>query len=380
MGPLRSAATVKFPTANPGALPVARPRLPTADDILPYLRRIDDARWYSNFGPLLTELELRLASRFTDGAVAATVVNATQALTLALQAMGLPAGSLVATPSWTFVATAHAIAQAGLVPWFLDVDHDSQMLDPAQVRDVLARAPGPVSAVLPVAAHGAMPDVEAWLAFRDETGLAVLLDAAAAFDAARDARLPTVVSLHATKVLGIGEGGFLVTDDAALAFRVRRMTTYGFNGTREAQIAGTNAKLSEYTAAVGLAALDKWPADRLRFFLAAQHTRIGLAMTPSVVLQPGWGSDWVTSVCVVRLPNGAAQAATETLVAHGVETRRWWGRGCHQDAAFAGYPRTDLPVTERLAQSVIGLPFAIDLVREDVDRVVLALRATPGIA
>lgn len=380
MGPLRSAATVKFPTANPGALPVARPRLPTADDILPYLRRIDDARWYSNFGPLLTELELRLASRFTDGAVAATVVNATQALTLALQALDLPAGSLVATPSWTFVATAHAIAQAGLVPWFLDVDHDSQMLDPAQVRDVLARAPGPVSAVLPVAAHGAMPDVEAWLAFRDETGLAVLLDAAAAFDAARDARLPTVVSLHATKVLGIGEGGFLVTDDAALAFRVRRMTTYGFNGTREAQIAGTNAKLSEYTAAVGLAALDKWPADRLRFFLAAQHTRIGLAMTPSVVLQPGWGSDWVTSVCVVRLPDGAAQAATETLVAHGVETRRWWGRGCHQDAAFAAYPRTELPVTERLAQSVIGLPFAIDLVREDVDRVVRALRATPGIA
>ncbi|MBP6547233.1 MAG: DegT/DnrJ/EryC1/StrS family aminotransferase [Phenylobacterium sp.] len=364
----------------PGNLPVARPRLPCADDILPYLRRIDEARWYSNFGPLLSELELRLASRFTDGAVAATVVNATQALTLTLQAMDLPAGSLVATPSWTFVATAHAIAQAGLVPWFVDVDHASQMLDPAQVRDRLASAPGQVSAVLPVAAHGAMPDVEAWLAFRDETGLAVLLDAAAAFDAARDARLPTVVSLHATKVLGLGEGGFLVTDDAALAFRVRRMTTYGFNGTREAQIAGTNAKLSEYTAAVGLAALDKWPADRLRFFLAAQHTRIGLAMTPSVVLQSGWGSDWITSVCVVRVPEGVAQAATETLMTHGVETRRWWGHGCHRDAAFAGYPRTDLPVTERLARSVIGLPFAIDLAREDVDRVVQALRATPGIA
>ena len=380
MGPLRSAATVKLATVAPGNLPVARPRLPSADDILPYLRRIDDARWYSNFGPLLTELELRLASRFTDGAVAATVVNATQALTLTLQAMDLPAGSLVATPSWTFVATAHAIVQAGLTPWFLDVDHASQMLDPALVRDRLASAPSKVSAVLPVAAHGAMPDIEAWLAFRDETGLAVLLDAAAAFDAARDARLPTVISLHATKVLGMGEGGFLVTDDAALAFRVRRMTTYGFNGTREALIAGTNAKLSEYTAAVGLAALDRWPADRLRFFLAAQHTRIGLAMTPSVVLQSGWGSDWVSSVCVVRLLQGAAEAAAQTLINHGVETRRWWGQGCHLDAAFAGYPLTDLPVTERLARSVIGLPFAIDLAREDVDRVVLALRATPGIA
>nr|QQZ51968.1 DegT/DnrJ/EryC1/StrS family aminotransferase [Phenylobacterium glaciei] len=81
------------------------------------------------------------------------------------------------------------------------------MLDPALVREMLARAPGKVSAVLPVAAHGAMPDIEAWLAFRDETGLAVLLDAAAAFDAARDARLPTVVSLHATKVLGLGRAG-----------------------------------------------------------------------------------------------------------------------------------------------------------------------------
>lgn len=380
MGPLRSAATAKLPTIAPGNLPVARPRLPPADDILPYLRRIDDARWYSNFGPLLTELELRLASRFTDGAVAVTVVNATQALTLALQAMDLPRGSLVATPSWTFVATAHAIAQAGLIPWFLDVDHASQMLDPDLVREMLASAPGPVSAALPVAAHGAIPDIEAWLTFRDETGLPVLLDAAAAFDAARDARLPSVVSLHATKVLGIGEGGFLVTDDAALAARVRYMTTYGFKHSREAQIAGTNAKLSEYTAAVGLAALDRWPADRLRFFLAAQHTRIGLAMTPSVVLQGGWGSDWVTSVCVARLPDGVAEAATETLLGHGVETRRWWGQGCHLGAAFAGYPRTELPVTERLARSVIGLPFAIDLTREDVDRVVLALRATPGIA
>ncbi len=377
---MRSAATVKLPTIAPGNLPVARPRLPSADDILPYLRRIDDARWYSNFGPLLTELELRLASRFSDDARATTVVNATQALTLTLQAMDLPAGSLVATPSWTFVAAAHAIARAGLVPWFLDVDHASQMLDPALVRDLLAAAPGKVSAVLPVAAHGAMPDIEAWLAFREETGLAVLLDAAAAFDAARDARLPTVVSLHATKVLGVGEGGFLVTDDAALATRVRHMTTYGFKGSREAQIPGTNAKLSEYTAAVGLAALDKWPADRLRFFLAAQHTRIGLAMTPSVVLQPGWGADWVTSVCVVRLPEGCADAATETLLGHGVETRRWWGDGCHLSGAFAAYPRTELPITERLARSVIGLPFAIDLAREDVDRVVLALRTTPGIA
>ncbi|WP_374573308.1 DegT/DnrJ/EryC1/StrS family aminotransferase [Phenylobacterium sp.] len=355
---------------------MARPRLPPAAAIAPYLERIDEARWYSNFGPLLTEFEARLGERFGPGAHVATAVNATQALALTLQAMDLPRGALCAMPSWTFVATAHAAIQAGLTPWFLDVDPATWMLDPERVREALPRAPGPVAVVMPVAPFGRPMDLGAWLDFRDATGLPVLIDAAAAFDTAADAALPSVVSLHATKVLGIGEGGFLATQDPALAKRVMQLTTYGFQGDRASRFVATNAKLSEYAAAVGLAALDAWPLDRLRWLRAAQMLRMAMADLPQVVFQPGWGSSWITSVCTVGLPEGVGAAVEAGFRSRGVDTRRWWGQGCHESPAFAGSPRDALPHTLELAGSTIGLPFAIDLDVEDARRIAAAMSET----
>jgi dTDP-4-amino-4,6-dideoxygalactose transaminase len=202
----------------------------------------------------------------------------------------------------------------------------------------------------------------------------VLVDAAAAFDTIAECDLPAVVSLHATKVLGIGEGGFLATSDGQLASRVRQLTTYGFNGARIANFPATNAKLSEYAAAVGLAALDGWPADRLRFAVAAQGLLMALALTPEVVFQPGWGRDWVTSVCAIALPDGSADDIEAELTRAGVDTRRWWGLGCHQSPAFTDCPRTSLEATERLARSTLGLPFAVDLSREEAGRIAGALQ------
>lgn len=356
----------------PGPIAVARPRLPSAEAIYPYLQRIDDARWYSNFGPLLTEFEARLADRFAPGAHVVTVTNATQALTLALVAMDLPAGAYVAVPSWTFVATAHAVIRAGLKPWFLDVDPDTWMLQP-QAVEALGPRLAEISAVIPVCPFGAMPPIAAWLAFREATGVPVLLDAAAAFDTLNDAALPAAVSLHATKVLGLGEGGFLVTKDAALAQRLRQLTCFGFNGARDSLIPATNAKLSEYAAAVGLAALDGWPADRLRYMRAAQHLKIGLVGHPEVAFQAGWGFDWITSVCTVGLPHGSAATVAAALRAEGVDTRQWWGGGCHASPAFTHCRREDLAATERLAASTLGLPFAVDLDADQTRRIAAAL-------
>ena len=349
---------------------VARPRLPAAEAILPYLQRIDEARWYSNFGPLLSEFEQRLADRFPTPTQVVTVTNATQALTLALQAMDLPPGAHVVMPAWTFVATAHAVTQAGLKPWFLDVDPATWMLDPKRVANL---PKSDMAAVIPVCAFGALPDLDAWVAFREATGVPVLIDAAAAFDTLHDARLPAVVSLHATKVLGLGEGGFLATQDEALAHRVRLMTTFGFWGSRDSQVTATNAKLSEYPAAVGLAALDAWPGDRLRFMRTAQHLRIALIGRPEVRFQEGWGSDWVTSVCTVGLPPGSAPAVAASLSQDGVDSRQWWGGGCHTATAFAECRRQPLPVTDQLAQATLGVPFSIDMDAGEIARVAAAL-------
>lgn len=357
----------------PQVIPAAFPRLPDADAILPYLRRIDAARSYSNFGPLLKEFEARLAGRFEAGTEVVTCTNATQALTLTLQALGLASGSLVAIPSYTFVATAHAVIAAGLTPLFLDVDPEDWMLQPATVRAALASAPGPVSATVVVAAFGAMPDLDGWTALRDETGLSVVLDAAAAFDQAHEADIPTIVSLHATKVLGIGEGGFLATSDPGLAARVRQLTTFGFRGARVSDIAATNAKLSEYAGAVGLAALDAWDSDRLQFLRTARLMRAAMTFLPRVQFQPGWGVDWVTSVCPVRLPDGSVDAIERSLQDQDIQTRRWWDRGCHANPAFGECPRGDLFVTENLGRSVLGLPFAIDMNEQEISRVAATL-------
>jgi dTDP-4-amino-4,6-dideoxygalactose transaminase len=350
---------------------VARPLLPPADAILPYLRRIDEARWYSNFGPLLEEFEQRLETRFRPGTKVVTLANATQALTLALKAMELPAGGLVVLPSWTFVATAHAVMAAGLKPRFVDVDPQTWMLAPDAVMQLLPSLEA--AAVIPVCAFGAMPDLAAWRAFRDETGVPVLIDAAAAFDTLADARLPAVVSLHATKVLGIGEGGFLATEDEALARKVRLQSVYGFQGNRDSRVPATNSKLSEYAAAVGMAAMDAWPSTRLRFLRAAQHLRIALTGQPHVTFQDGWGAGWVTSVCTVALPHGSADTVAQRLNEAGVQTRAWWGKGCHTSPAFADCSRGPLPVTEALAESTLGLPFSIDLDVDDMAYLAAAL-------
>ncbi len=355
------------------AIPVARPLLPTAEMVLPYLRGMDERRWYSNCGPLLMEFEDRLKARLAPQDHLTTVANATLGLVLTLRALGLPAGSLVALPSWTFVATAHAVLQAGLQPWFLDVDPQSWSLTPDIVREALARAPAPVSAAIVVSPFGRPLDMTAWTAFSQDRGLPVVVDAAAAFDTVHETPLPTVVSLHATKVLGVGEGGFVACRDEAFVERVRGLTSYGFKGTRQSQYAATNAKLSEYAAAVGMASLDGWATTRMRYGLVAQGLRIALSATPEVRFQPGWGSHWVSSVCVVQLPEGSADRVQRRLEREGVATRHWWAGGCHGQPAFAGLPRTSLPVTEALAQSTLGLPYAMDMHGRTISRVAEAV-------
>src|SRR6266404_2648457 len=172
-------------------LPVAKPRLPLADEIVPYLRRIDESRWYSNGGPLAGEFEARLSTHAGGGAVA-TVANATVGLALALLAYDVPPGSFCMVPAWTFAATGHAIQLAGLVPWIVDVDPKSWALESQSARDFLRDAPGPVGAVVPVSPFGQRIDLATWESFRDETGVAVVIDAAAMFDRISAAAVPTV--------------------------------------------------------------------------------------------------------------------------------------------------------------------------------------------
>ena len=190
-------------------IPIMRPKLPPVEALLPYLREIDESRWYSNFGPLLRRFQARLAEHFdvpVEGV--ACVANGTLALTVGLMALGVREGSRCVMPSWTFIATPSAACAAGLKPYFVDVDAQSWAIDPNAVRPLIGRED--ICAVIPVSPFGAPIDRAAWDRFTEETGTPVIIDAAAGFDtvaripAMRPGRTPIMISLHATKPFGVG--------------------------------------------------------------------------------------------------------------------------------------------------------------------------------
>jgi dTDP-4-amino-4,6-dideoxygalactose transaminase len=362
-------------SAPQGKIPVAKPRLPPLAALAPYIQRIDQARWYSNFGPLSEEFEARLGARFgVSRAGICTISNATVGLELALKAAGAPAGTLCMLPSWTFSASVHAAMEAGLVPHFVDVGADG-LLTPNLAREALSQIRGALGAVMPVAFCGQPIDPAPWNAFAAETGVPVVIDAAPGFDPAQAGEGLSAVSLHATKVLGVGEGGFVMSKDPDLVASVRLKANFGFQGSREAQTPATNGKLSEYAAAIGLAGLDEWTARRAAFQAVALRYRKNLADTPGLGLPEGWGPDWISATCVIHLDDpGMTVPVLDALHAARVETRAWWGRGMHTHRAFADCPSLPLPMTDHLARTVLGLPFFIDMTNEEIDTVCEALR------
>lgn len=352
-------------------LAVAKPLLPLADALVPYLREIDASRIYANHGPLSRRLEARLAAHV--GAPQAedvcVAVNATAALTATLMALNADPGSYCMMPSWTFAASGHAVVQAGLVPWFVDVRLDDGALTPDAAGAYAARAPGHVGAVLAVSPFGAPVEAHGWCAFQQRTGIPVAIDAAAAVDSVRATAVPTVVSLHATKALAAGEGAFVAWTDRDGMRAIRRRINFGFAGTRQAASAAINAKMSEYAAAVGLAALDAWPATRAGFQRVALAYQHAFRQDRSVALQRGYGENWISSTSVVRVPRGCLGPVEAALADQGIATRRWWSDGLAAQSAFAAHPRTPLDATDVLAGRTLGLPCWVDLPSEACRRI-----------
>ncbi len=367
------------PPAAKSSVSVVRvlvPDLPDAATLLPWLERIDRSRWYTNFGPLLREFETRLAT-FTgvaDGGCV-TTSSATAALELVLCGLGMVGGTRVLLPALTFPATALAVQRAGAVATVSDVDPHRWTLTPAMAREALRHRS--FGLVMPVAAFGAPLPIAEWDDFVAQTGIPVVVDAAAALGAQPVGRRAHVVfSLHATKPLGIGEGGLLASADVALCDRVRRLSNFGFDRTLIRIAGGTNAKLSEYAAAVGLAQLERWPGVRARRAVLWRSYRRRLLDLPELTLQAGL-KESPPAVLGVRLPDPLA--AAEALAARGIETRRWYLPALHEHPALGGLAvagvgaTADLPVTRALARTLLGLPFHGHLSEPEVDRVVTAL-------
>jgi dTDP-4-amino-4,6-dideoxygalactose transaminase len=377
--PAREPATLVPPA--PDASMVCRPLLPAAEQIRPYLEEIDRRRWYTNFGTGAFKLAARLATHFgLENSQCVTASSGTDALTAALIAVAGRAQAqrpFCLMPSYTFVGTAAAALNAGYQPYFVDIDADSLAVSPEQlVCHPMLRECG---AIIVVAPYGRQIVKHKWEEWSVASGVPVIIDAAAGFDSinadpkATLGNLPVMVSLHATKVFGVGEGGIILCRDAELVQRCGRAMNFGFLGSREAFLAGFNGKMSEYHAAVGLAALDAWPRTRAGFLATAEAYRRAAqrsGLGEKVIAEAAWASSYV----LYRAETATAAAAAERSLAKArIDFRLWYGIGCHRHPAYAGFPRDPLPVTEDVSPRVIGLPVSVDLSEEAVDKVITIL-------
>jgi dTDP-4-amino-4,6-dideoxygalactose transaminase len=333
------------------------PHMPTADDLLPLLRRIDNAKQYTNRGPLVVELEQVLTKLV--GAPAITVGNGTVALELALRALSLPLGSGVLVPAVTFAASGLAIANAGLRPVLADVDQDTWQLTAKTAAWAAERCL--ISAAMPVAAFGMPVAVEPWERFAEETGLPVVIDAAGAISeqcVSTASDVLTAFSLHATKFVGAGEGGFIATHDHAMRARLLGLSTFGRGGT--------NAKLSEYHAAVALASLCVYRMDArmARGSEIATAYADGLAALPVKLQRVPSAS---ATLLPVLLPTRVgADAVQRGLAARRIETKRWYLPFLDELEQFAGCACEALFVTQNLRDGLLGLPFHTSMSVHDV--------------
>lgn len=360
------------PQRVPAPIPLLLPDMPAPQALLPWLQRMHDAQQYSNFGPLVGEMETRLLDRFAARSpvplALTSVSSATLGLELVLSALDLPPHSRVLIPSLTFVATATAVLRAGHVPVLADVDAHSWLLTPDIARRALLEAGA--DAVMPVAAFGAPHDSAAWHAFQQETGIPVVIDAAGAFGSQwlQGQGGTAVFSLHATKSLPAGEGGFVVSSDPAVVARVRQLSNFGINLDAGAAMPigtlariGTNAKLSEYHAAVCLASMTQWDARAaLRRELYAQMgeelSQAGRGQLRWQAVQPAVAAP--TLLCI-RMPGAARRDRLERLcAAQDIGIRRWYqpllGRMLTMASHCVCLPT---PNASRIESEMCGLPF-----------------------
>ncbi|MBV8032381.1 MAG: DegT/DnrJ/EryC1/StrS family aminotransferase [Betaproteobacteria bacterium] len=357
------------------------PELPTAEELAPYLRRIDEAHWYTNFGPLVRELEADMARRLSEPGLPSqhvvSVSNATLGLELALLALKLPPGSRVLMPALTFVASAAAAMRAGCVPVFCDIEPDTWILSPRIAREALRKVR--VDVVMPVSTYGCPQDMKEWDAFSDDTGIPVVVDAAGAFgNQSAGVRCVSVFSLHATKALAGAEGGFVCAADPIYAGRVRVLSNFGIEPATDTQratgttgvvhSAGTNGKLSEYHAAIALAALERWErTSTRRIDLHRAYIELLAEHCPQFQTQSRAPND-VYSILPVLTPAGcAAIEVCRFLERRGIETRRWYCPPLPVHPAFSAMPVTGpLDVARQVGERLLAVPFHLHLTYDDI--------------
>jgi dTDP-4-amino-4,6-dideoxygalactose transaminase len=336
-------------------------------------------------GPQVAELEKRLAAHSGVRHVV-SCANGTQALELVLRAWGVGPGDAVFVPAFTFAATGEAPAWLGATPVFCDVEEQTFNLDPQSLEAAIGHAERQglrPKAVIPVDLFGVPADYAAIGTIAGHHGLLVLQDAAQSYGALRGGRragthgMAGATSFYPAKPLGCyGDGGAMLTDDDALAARLRSLRFHGMGGGGQydnVQV-GTTGRLDTIQAAIlleKLAILDEEQEARQAVADRYEQGLSNLVATPRV--PPGVASAWAQYTLRVA----DRDAIKAELAAQGIPTMVYYPRALADQAAFAGSPvsPSGLEVSRRLTGEVLSLPIHPYLDTEAQARVIEAVRA-----
>jgi len=343
---------------------VGRPNIGDRHALFSRINEILDSRWLSNDGPVVQEFEQRMCETLgVRHAVA--MCNATVALEIASRALGLKGEVII--PSYTFVATAHALQWQGITPVFADMDPATHNIDPAKIEALITPQ---TTGIVGVHVWGRACETGAIEAVAQKHNLKVMYDASHGFGCSIGGRMLgsfgacEVFSFHATKFINCFEGGAVTTNDGELAEKMRLMRNFGFNGYDNVVYLGVNGKMNEVCAAMGLTnleAMDEIVAVNKRNYEAY---KAGLDAVPGVSVIHYDPSEWNNYQYVVIevdpdvCPRNRDEIV-EALHAENVIARKYFWPGCHRMEPYrTTQPDAwkNLPETERVAARVIVLP------------------------
>jgi dTDP-4-amino-4,6-dideoxygalactose transaminase len=366
-----------------GGVPAFREKLhvgrPNIGDRRALLTRIDDIlerRWLSNNGPCVQELEHRLAE-FVGVKHCIAMCNATIALEIVIRALGLKHEVIV--PSFTFIATAHALQWQDVKPVFCDVDPATHNLDPQRVVESLTPR---TTGIIGVHLWGRPCETDALSQIAREHGLKIIFDAAHAFGCSHQGKMAgsfgdaEIFSFHATKFFNSFEGGAVATNDDELAKKIRLMMNFGFAGYDDVVQLGTNGKMTEVSAAMGLEnllSLDEFVhTNRTNY----EHYRRELEPIPGLSLLTFDEEEKNNyQYVVVEMDEQVTQVSRDQIMdilwAENVLARRYFYPGCHRMEPYRSlFPDAGsrLPETEKLVQRVLVLPTGTAVSTGDISK------------
>lgn len=354
-------------------IPLRKSRMPELVRLKKYLKHIDQTKNYSNRSDLVLQFEERISDHLglSDKNVIA-LSSGFSALTLGIKLLinNENKKRYCVVPSFTFPGTISSILFAGLEPYFIDISPNDFCLSAESLKKEFKGDFSDIACVVPVGTFGIRPDINEWELFENETNIKVFYDLAWNFDNYPHGKnINSMISLHASKVLGCGEGGIITLEDANHKSEIIRNSNFGLGDEKKLETIGINAKMSEYHAAVGLAAMDIWDTTK-KLNIELQEKFINFFdKQKNFSILKGLSKDFCWMSCVIYSDAKKINYLEEELAKNKIESRRWWGNLCHESNACQAYSSGSMNESIRISKQHINIPFFADMSHTEIEKI-----------